>query len=65
MNLRKIRKALGMTQKDLSILLDVTETTIHRWETNQFKPDKENKEKIKSVIFDKTKELIDNQEEKS
>jgi DNA-binding transcriptional regulator YiaG len=36
--IRSLRGHLGITQKELAILTDVTVGAIHQWESGQFKP---------------------------
>jgi DNA-binding transcriptional regulator YiaG len=36
--IRSLRGHLGITQKDLSVLTDVTVGAVHQWESGQFKP---------------------------
>ncbi|MBQ3180710.1 MAG: helix-turn-helix transcriptional regulator, partial [Firmicutes bacterium] len=37
--IKKLRKANGMTQKDLALKLDVSNKTISKWETAKGLPD--------------------------
>ena len=50
MNLRAIRRAKGLSQKDLSSLLDKDQTTISKWEKEKAKPSIDTMEKLSQVL---------------
>ena len=51
MDIKEIRKQLGMTSQDLAVALGVSVATVSRWETGKHKPSK--------LALLRLKELID------
>ena len=49
-DLRKRRKALGLSQMDLAKLVGVSLLTVQIWERGVSKPKPENKEKLEQVL---------------
>ena len=50
MDIRKLRKELGLTQSDLAIKCGVSLTTIQLWERGVSTPSEENLEKLKKAL---------------
>ena len=48
-DLRRIRKGLGLTQREFADLLRVTPLTVHRWETGQSRPQRAARERLEQI----------------
>ena len=48
-DLRRIRKDLGLTQREFADLLRVTPLTVHRWETGQSRPQRAARERLQRI----------------
>ena len=48
-DLRRIRKGLGLTQREFADLLRVTPLTVHRWETGQSRPQPAARERLEQI----------------
>ena len=46
---RRIRKGLGLTQRQFAELLRVTPLTVHRWETGQSRPQRAARERLQQI----------------
>ncbi len=56
MNIKRLRKKLGLTVEELAVKVGVTAKTIYRWETNSVKPHR---------TFLKTMELLEAKNERN
>lgn len=56
--MRAFREARGFTQEELAALLDVTATTIHRWETGLRVPNRTKQRVIAERTGIKPNELV-------
>jgi len=50
MNIKKLRKSLGLSQVDLASKCNVSVTTIQLWERNINTPNKDNMKKLKKAL---------------
>lgn len=50
MEIKKIRKKLGVTQKDFSLRIGVSLFTVRNWEQGLTNPNEKNKKKIKELM---------------
>lgn len=57
-HIASIRKALGLSQRELAELLDVTEAAVSRWEANKRRPRYEMMERLNALAEQNKVELL-------
>lgn len=50
MDIKKLRKKLGLTIEELAVKVGVTSTTIYRWENNKVRPHRTFLKSMKSLL---------------
>jgi len=56
MDIRKKRKELGLTQRELARLCNVSIATVQNWEFNLSNPNEKNQQKLADILDKQTKE---------